>query len=727
MISDVNPIITDGLFFSEFIKDSRYGKRDIEVISETVKSLLDSETNLDRPGMLLGKIQSGKTKTFIAILALAFDNGFDGAIILTKGTKALSKQTIERITKEFRDFTNREMLQPYDVMTMPQKLTGYEISQKLVFVAKKQPDNMSRLIDCFSSPSLSEKKILIVDDEADYASIGFKKTKEEGVEINTTTKQIDELRKLIKKSSFLQVTATPYSLYLQPEEVEVQGLEFKPIKPAFTQLVPVNQDYVGGDYYFNDALDSDSVASHLYIPITRQELEVLQKPDRRKFKIEDALKSNSISSLRLAITSFIVGGCIRRLQDQKDSVSPSKYSFLIHTEANKNAHTWQEEIVNALYEKISNAIKIDPATCDSLFTTAYHEFKNSIELDGFYLPTLNEVLHLAKQSISEEWLMITKVNSERQIEELLDADGQLKLRTPLNIFIGGQILDRGVTITNLIGFYYGRRPKIYQQDTVLQHSRMYGFRPKKDLAVTRFYTEPGIYAAMKAMHECDSALRASFENSDGDQSVVFIRKDEGGLIRACSPNKILLSKVTTLRPYRRILPFGFQTDYPSYLKPVISSIDKKLTELGYLNEEPFLIDISEATCLVRMIQKTLKSEIEEGYNFDWDAAVAMLNYLSCLSTELTCFGKVWCLIRTDRNLSRTKSSGSHIQYSDAPDTARTETKVAKEVAINNPMLILIKQRGSEESGWRGSPFYWPVIYAQKNLKTVIFSSEVADD
>jgi hypothetical protein len=88
MSSTKLPIITDGPFFKEFIKDPRYQKKDREVIIETVRSLLDIETNLDRPGMLLGKIQSGKTKTFIAILALAFDNGFDGAIILTKGTKA---------------------------------------------------------------------------------------------------------------------------------------------------------------------------------------------------------------------------------------------------------------------------------------------------------------------------------------------------------------------------------------------------------------------------------------------------------------------------------------------------------------------------------------------------------------------------------------------------------------------------------------------------------------
>ncbi len=71
--------------------------------------------------------------------------------------------------------------------------------------------------------------------------------------------------------------------------------------------------------------------------------------------------------------------------------------------------------------------------------------------------------------------MVTKVNSEEDVMNLLDDQGQLKLRTPLNIFIGGQILDRGITVANLIGFFYGRSPKKFQQDTVLQHSRMFGF------------------------------------------------------------------------------------------------------------------------------------------------------------------------------------------------------------------------------------------------------------
>ena len=99
----------------------------------------------------------------------------------------------------------------------------------------------------------------------------------------------------------------------------------------------------------------------------------------------------------------------------------------------------------------------------------------------------------------------TLVNPRRRLT-------QLKLRTPFNMFIGGQILDRGITISNLIGFYYGRNPNRFQQDTVLQHSRMYGARSTADLAVTRFYAPQHVYQVMKRIHEFDAALREAFES-----------------------------------------------------------------------------------------------------------------------------------------------------------------------------------------------------------------------
>ena len=66
-------------------------------VRETVNELITRETTSSHPGMLLGKIQSGKTRAFLGIIALAFENGYDVAVVLTKGTKTLGNQTVRRI------------------------------------------------------------------------------------------------------------------------------------------------------------------------------------------------------------------------------------------------------------------------------------------------------------------------------------------------------------------------------------------------------------------------------------------------------------------------------------------------------------------------------------------------------------------------------------------------------------------------------------------------------
>lgn len=720
-------IKTDGTFYPSFTADlDRYGQEDKMCIESLVERLVAVETSAARPGMLLGKIQSGKTRTFLAAIALSFDNGFDIAIVLTKGTRALTKQTLQRIRSEFESFHQADRVQVFDIMTVPEGLTGYELGQKLIFVAKKQSDNLERLEELLKAtyPDLTRKRALIVDDEADFASIGFRRTAAEGLTINATARQIDALRSLLKASAFLQVTATPYSLYLQPDEVVVQGIEFRPIRPAFTVLVPVHPSYVGSDYYFDRSLEADTVASHMYRPITDADLRVLRKKDGRRFKVEDALTSNAVAVLRIAICNFIVGGVIRRIQDSKSGNTPKKFAFLFHTEAQRAAHAWQEEVVQSLRDQLSDAVDRHEGLLKPLLGAAYEDLAKSVAIMGHYVPTWDEVLNQSFQALRDGWLMITKVNSEQQVEQLLDEDGQLRLRTPLNVFIGGQILDRGITIANLVGFFYGRKPQVYQQDTVLQHSRMFGFRPKEDLAVTRFYTEQQIYTAMRRMHESDVALR-ELQLKAPDAPVVFIQKDGGGRVIPCSPNKILLSKTTTLRPYKRILPVGFQTDYVSRVRPIVEEIDAKLKKLAGGNgfDEPFEISLADASDLIGRAERTIVMNSDEGYEFDWEAARAALGYLSQQGAVKK--NRVWCLVRLNRNLSRTVSAGSHAFYADAPDTARTEGEVAKRVAQDMPMLIMIRQNGKEDLGWKGTPFWWPVIYAQGAAKTTIFAHETS--
>jgi len=491
-------------------------------------SLLDNETTAEHPGMLLGKVQSGKTRTYISALALAFDNGYDVAVILSKNSRALIEQTKKRFEDEFREFVDNEEIEIFDIMASPDTFTAFELDAKLIFVVKKQKDNLNRLSALITEgcPALASKKTLIIDDEADNASVGYTK-KDDVIEANTIARQISDLRNEIDSVSFLQVTATPYSLYLQPNDVTVDNrADFAPTRPKFTHLVPVPGAYVGGDTYFgnNAKSDEDTVESLIHITVSDRELEVLKKPDGRRFKLEEALASNAIEGLRTAFVTFVVGGCIQRQNGVADGENDRKlrYSFLLHSEAARNAHEWQSQVVGELYRQFKAAAVLGTTEFQGLVRSAYDDLTRSITLNKSRLPSYEEVVDQVRDAMEGEFVTISKVNSDEQIIAMLDKDGQLRLRSPLNIFIGGQVLDRGVTLANLIGFYYGRRPNKFQQDTVLQHSRMYGYR-RKDLAVTRFYTTNYIRSAMFEMEEFDSALRSAMTGCPLCASIARVR------------------------------------------------------------------------------------------------------------------------------------------------------------------------------------------------------------
>jgi len=248
-------------------------------------------------------------------------------------------------------------LEIYDIMHAPQSFGAFELDSKLVFVAKKQKDNLRRLIDLFkNNPAMAAKRILIIDDEADNASIGYTK-KEDLIEAQRIATQVSKLRSAICESSYLQVTATPYSLYLQPTEIEVANvLEFKPTRPAFTKLVRVPSDYVGGETYFGESArsETDTLESLIYHTIDPKEFDRLKQQDNRSFKLDDALTARQIEGYRAAIVNFIVGGCIQRINVIKAGAKAKKlrYSFLLHSEAGRAAHKWQETLTSTIVKNL---------------------------------------------------------------------------------------------------------------------------------------------------------------------------------------------------------------------------------------------------------------------------------------------------------------------------------------------------------------------------------------
>ena len=139
----MEPASTSG-FYDRLKKTRKDGDDLAGCIEETVAKLAAQDTSAKKPGILLGKIQSGKTRAFIGVIALGFDRGYDIAIVLTKGTKALAEQTYARLSTDFKEFVDDHQIQIFDIMHVPENLVAWELRQKIVMVVKKEKNNLKR-------------------------------------------------------------------------------------------------------------------------------------------------------------------------------------------------------------------------------------------------------------------------------------------------------------------------------------------------------------------------------------------------------------------------------------------------------------------------------------------------------------------------------------------------------------------------------------------------------
>ena len=366
--------------------------------------------------MLLGRIQSGKTRAFIGVIASAFDRGFDIALVLTKGTKTLSAQTVSRLSRDFTDFIDEDELIVMDIMKLPGKLTRSELRRKIVIVAKKQAQNLNRLISFVKEQAgLQKKKVLIVDDEADLASVRFVTKKgDPAPSQGIIAEQIDELRALTGEIAFLQVTATPYSLYLQPESYE-DGSDsgdfvFRPKRPAFTEILPIHDAYVGGDHYFG-AFEEDDPRSKLIVEVSEQEQNALRKSDRRRINRESVLQSPNVAGLRRAITTFVVAAGVRQWQQRELGERQKKYAMLIHNDTQRKSHAWQRQLIDWIREAIIQAAEFNPNELRPMFDEAYEDLSSSVIAHRRQMPPKDEAFDIFIDALLSDDVVVEEVNS----------------------------------------------------------------------------------------------------------------------------------------------------------------------------------------------------------------------------------------------------------------------------------------------------------------------------
>jgi hypothetical protein len=688
-------------------------------IEEIVEELENASTTGDKPGMLLGKIQSGKTRGFVGVIARAFDRGFDMAIVLTKGTKTLSAQTVRRLEGDFAEFIEDDEFLVVDIMNLPGSLRRSELRRKVVIVAKKQARNLDRLIEFIEQhEDLHDRKVLLVDDEADLASVRFvRKVGDTVVNQGAIADQIDQLRNMTKGIAFLQVTATPYSLYLQPQDYDEANADyvFKPKRPAFTKLLPIHSGYVGGDDYFGP-FDDDDPGSKLIVEVAEQEQDSLRRPDKRRVSANNVLETDNVSGLRRAITTFVVAVGVRRWQQREGGERAKKYAMVIHNDIARAAHAWQDQVIDWIFQAIVGAAENDPKQLRPLFDAAFRDLEASVLADKGKMPPHEEAFDAFIDALQSDDVAVERVNSDTDVMALLDVNAELKLRTPYNIWVGGNILDRGITIPNLISFYYGRNPKTMQADTVLQHSRMYGNRDRRDLVVTRFYTSRAVYDRLYTINALEGSLRKAFETGAHDAGVVFIQSDALRRVRPCAPNKVLLSDVVAVSPNDMLLPSDFQTKGGTVMAKIQDDLDRLIKPEWRDMGDFVAVDRETAIAIIDAITRSMEFDTVE---FEWDAMRGLIDYYADVAQGGD--GKILIYAETGRKLSRAGSG-------DKSGRSILGTALRKKVLgepRSKPALILLQQEGGRELGWTAHKFWWPLFAAPTDAEPCVFATKVA--
>jgi hypothetical protein len=764
---------TSGPIYTRYAKEKAnppFGSADYEVAKSTLNQLLAQEPNKRRkPGMMVGKIQSGKTRSFLGVVGLAFDNGFDVAVIFTKNSLALADQTLIRIEG---NLGQQNLVDVFDIMDMPASPDASEDRPKLVLLVKKEDQNVEALNDLFKREDLglAARRVLIVDDEADITSVGQYLNNEGKIAFRKVHGLINEFRTITKDAFYLQVTATPYALFLQSEPGDDTAHS---IRPAFSTLAKPGAGYIGTEYFFEQCDDPEHYSSLSVVNVSDSELEAVKKYDGRRINTENLLnafpgsakkpRKDNLAGIREALFGFVVASVSINMLREASGKTPQRYSFIVHTETRNKSQRWQDDLVNMMVAEIKDFVLKRPAVIKPRFEQSYDELKELAKRQGVILPPGAKVVERAMEAIRKNDLGTTVVNNdfEQRGAALFDkASGELRQNHKMSVFIGGQILDRGLTFSRLIGFYYGRNPEKSQQDTVLQHMRILGYRPKEEIAVTRVFCGASTRKALVKIHRMDSALWARLEALGGDVAAagaaartIFVSIDPDGKVVPCSPYKISTARTTTYAPGSRDLPVGFSTAPASVVEPIVSGIANKLAGLvGSDPVAPALVPLAKAVEILREIKPTLvfdgnsvsakskkssKKRANKDGSFEWDHAIKALEKMSNESKDKSHAGQVWLMARgfgiakkdDPRDIVRIKKDGS---FSDAPDSAKTDTEDMRKKAKHAPGIILLKQLGARKRreedgvdvGWSGTPFIWPVIVTPSEMTDpIIFAHE----
>jgi len=446
-----------------------------EASTEIVSLLGNPETDgFGCRGLVIGHVQSGKTANMTAVIAKAVDAGYNFVIVLAGLTNKLRQQTQRRLVADVaeRYRTLWHLLTTDDDAGDFRGLAngGFFVPPPpavQMAVVKKNVAPLKRLIKAIERTpqhSLRTIKVLIIDDEADQASVNSS-TRE--FDITRINELIRELLHALPSVSYVGYTATPFAnVFISPHDRHGNLDDLYP--KDFITALSKPDGYFGTEQLFG--LDPVDPANPLpeeegldVIRTVPEEETALLQPRRRDEK--DAFQPDLAPSLEKAVLYFLACCAARRVRGQ----AGQHMSMLVHTSSFVIMHEKLAGLIEAW-------LKVNRAALLTRGSEIHDKLREAWEEELNRLP--EGITAAAPVSFDQlearlgEVLDILRVPIENGVsQDRIDYSGEPKTY----IVVGGSVLARGLTLEGLMVSYFLRSSSQY--DTLLQMGRWFGYRP----------------------------------------------------------------------------------------------------------------------------------------------------------------------------------------------------------------------------------------------------------
>lgn len=484
-----------------------------------------------KKGLVVGDVQSGKTANYLGLINMAYDYGYRIVVLLAGTTNSLREQTQKRTdsgvigaksdsignTIEFLGVglnTNEHFAVPFtnrinDFKKFVQKNLNVaiaDINKPVVLVVKKVKSVLEsvseRLQSELSEKGLDCRSILIIDDEADNASITTSKDPDKPTTINRCIRDIFNKFPI---ASYVGYTATPFAnIFINPND-DKDYLDLFPTD--FIAQLHAPSTYFGGRLVFPKEGHSR------YVRLIYE-----NEPDFLPVVHDRYVPYPALAeSLREAINTFIICNVIRTLRGH----GLRHRSMMINITRYNDTQALVWERVNEYLDKLRNAIEqlsdmsIDDFRRNQYCNALYELYANDVFFKDIREGNPNEssdpipwvkIQHGLYDEIKK--VIVVVINSRNGQMDNIDPSGKKKRfdyedkadEGARVIAIGGMVLSRGLTLEGLMTSYYSRNASAY--DTLLQMCRWFGYRPKyMDLC--------RIYLSQVSIDQFDAVLTAT--------------------------------------------------------------------------------------------------------------------------------------------------------------------------------------------------------------------------